>query len=108
MFSEEELIRTAVLIDDKEKRKSQNMKWIHAGLLHRKEEGKYFTLYKGRVEDSLRFHQYFRMPESPFSFYFVISDIRRPQEEKYRISPNIRRPPIFPMRKSEKFFFGKT
>jgi hypothetical protein len=27
---------------------------------------------------------------------------------RYRISPNIRRPPIFPMRKSEKSFFSKT
>jgi hypothetical protein len=65
MFSEEELICIAVLLDE-EKRKSRKRKWVHESLLQRKEEGKYFTLYKGLVEDSVRFHQYFRMSESMY------------------------------------------
>jgi hypothetical protein len=60
MFSEEELICIAVL--DEEKRKSQKRKWVHASL----NEGEYFTLYNVLVKDSIRFHQYFRIPESMF------------------------------------------
>jgi hypothetical protein len=65
MFSEEELIGTAVLLDE-EKRKSKQRKWVHESLLQRKEEGRYFTFYKELVEDSVRFHQYFRMSESMY------------------------------------------
>jgi hypothetical protein len=65
MFSEEELICIAVLLDEEE-RKSRKRKWIHESLLQRKEEGEYFTLYKELVEDSVRFHQYFRMSESMY------------------------------------------
>jgi hypothetical protein len=56
MFSEEELICIAVLLD-KEVRKSRKRKRVHESLLQRKEEGEYFTLYKELVEDSVRFHQ---------------------------------------------------
>jgi hypothetical protein len=61
LFSEEELICTAVILHE-EKRKSRKRKWVHASL----KEGQYFTLYNELVEDSVRFHQYFRIPESMF------------------------------------------
>jgi hypothetical protein len=64
MFSEE-LICIAVLLDEEE-RKSRKRKWVHESLLQRKEEGEYFTLYRELVEDSIRFHQYFRMSESMY------------------------------------------
>jgi hypothetical protein len=65
MFSEEKLICIAVVLDEEE-RKSSKSKWVHESLLQRKEEGEYFTLYKELVEDSVRFHQYFRMSESMY------------------------------------------
>jgi hypothetical protein len=64
MFSEEELICAAVLLDE-EKGKSWKRKCVHESSLQRK-EGKYFTLYKELVEDSVRFHQYFRMSKSTY------------------------------------------
>jgi hypothetical protein len=65
MFSEEELICIAVLLDEEE-RKSRKRKWVHESLLQRKEEGEYFTLYEELMEYSVRFHQYFRMSESMY------------------------------------------
>jgi hypothetical protein len=41
-------------------------KFVVESLLGRKEEGEYFTLYKELVEDSVRFHQYFRISESVY------------------------------------------
>jgi hypothetical protein len=60
MFSEEELICIAVLLDEEET-KARKRKWVHESLLRRKEEGEYFTLYKELLKDSVRFHQYFTM-----------------------------------------------
>jgi hypothetical protein len=51
MFSEEQLICIAVLLDEGE-RKSRKGKSVHVSLLQRKEEEEYFTLYKELVEDS--------------------------------------------------------
>jgi hypothetical protein len=61
MFSAEELICTNVLLDE-EKRKSRKRKWLHTRL----KEGEYFILYNELVEDSMRFHNYFKIPESMF------------------------------------------
>jgi ssDNA-binding replication factor A large subunit len=65
MFSEVELIFIAILLDEEES-KSRKRKRVHESLLQRKEEGEYFTLYKEVVEDSVRFHQYFRMSKSMY------------------------------------------
>jgi hypothetical protein len=48
--------------------------------LQRKEEGEYFTLYKEHVEDSVRFHQYFRVPESVF--FNLLSPIEEDLKKK--------------------------
>jgi hypothetical protein len=75
MFSEEELICIAVLLDE-EKRKSRKRKSVHESLLQRKEEGKCFTLYKELLKGSVRFNQYFRMSESMhLNFLSLIEDL---------------------------------
>jgi hypothetical protein len=84
MFSEEKLICIAVL--DEEERKSRKSKWVHS-LLQRKEEGEYFTLYKELVEDSVRFHQYFRMSESTYLNLSLIDEDMKKNTFHEAISP---------------------
>lgn len=71
-FSIEEFAVIALILDEEETvlRKKRKRTWIHEICKERKIEGEFAILYKGLIDDGIKFYQYFRM--SQWSFYTLL------------------------------------
>lgn len=96
IFSNEELLMIAVLLDEEEqqqiRRPTRNV-WVHTAWKKRDFEGEFTTLYKELVDDESKFYQYFRMTMYSFNklLNYIKNEIQR-QDTRFRkcISPRHR------------------
>lgn len=74
MWSDENLILAAILLDEEASLKRKNRRfWVHNMLKKRNIEGEYITLFRELMDDETKFFQYFRM--SKYKFHELLSII---------------------------------
>lgn len=74
MFSENDLLMIALILDEEEEEKAVKKRmWVHKAWKKRPTEGEFSTLYKELMDDGTKFFEYFRLSE--YSFNLLLSKL---------------------------------